>query len=70
MELVAVMLFTQQVFRLECLLLFRYFGLNLSLVLFIKVFKKHLTVLLSSLKLEKELCHMVLFLCLFGISLG
>ena len=34
------------------------------------VFKKHLTVLLSSLKLEKELCHMVLFLCLFGISLG
>ena len=58
------MLFTQQVFHLECLFLFLTpfdtgdcycLGLNLSLVLLIKVFfiKKHVTLFFSLLKMKK-----------------
>ena len=49
-----------------------YFESNLSLELLIKVFfiKKHVTFFLSLLKKKKELCHMKLFLCSSGISLG
>ena len=48
-----------------------YFGLNLSLVLLVKIFciKKHVMLFFSPLKMKK-LCHMSLFLCLSGISLG
>ena len=49
-----------------------YFESNLSLELLIKFFfvKKHVTFFLSLLKKKKELCHMKLFLCSSGISLG
>ena len=49
-----------------------YFKSNLSLELLIKVFlyKKHVTFFLSLLKRKKEICHMKLFLCSSGTSLG
>ena len=49
-----------------------YFESNLSLELLIKVFliKKLVTFFLSLLKRKKEFCHMKLFLCSSGISLG
>ena len=51
-DFVALMLFTQQVFHLECLLLFR---LNLRMVLLMKVLiiKRHLMLLFSLLKMTK-----------------
>ena len=49
-----------------------YFESNLSLELLINVFlyKKHVMFFLSLLKKKKEICHMKLFLCSSGISLG
>ena len=79
MDFVAVILFTQQVFHLECLFLFTYFdtwdcyyfGLNPSLVLLIKVsfIKQHVMLFFSLLKMKKQLCHLSLVLYLSGISL-
>ena len=50
------MLFTQQVFHLECLLLFQILLLNLNLVLLIKVLiiRKHLLLFFSLLKMKKK----------------
>ena len=70
MDFAAVMLFTQQVFHLECLLLFRIKsqpGVAYKSVVYKKAFK----VVFKSSKNEKlTLPHECLFLCLSGISLG
>ena len=47
-----------------------YFESNLSLELLIKVFLYKKALFLSLPKKKKELCHMKLFLCSYGISLG
>ena len=80
MDFVALMLFTQslyKVFQLECLIL-----LIIEIIIILnqisawsclsKFFlqKKHAMFFLSLLKRKKELCHMKLFLCSSGISLG
>ena len=49
-----------------------YFIPNLTLVLLtiVLLIKKHVTLFCSLLKMKKLLCHISLFLCLSGISLG
>ena len=43
---------------------------SLVLLTIVLLIKKHLTLFCSLLKMKKLLCHMSLFLCLSGISLG
>ena len=71
MDFVAVMLFTKQVFHLECLLLCRIKSQpDVAYKRF--VYKRTFNVILKSSKKEKITlpCHVSLFLCLSGISLG
>ena len=71
MASVAVMLFNQQVFHLECLLMLLLFRIKSQSVIAYKsvVYKWVIYMLFLSL-LKMKLGHMTLFLCLSGILFG